>query len=168
MRLPSLPRWVQDYAIVAVVAAVVVGWIASNPAAPPLPAGEAAPALHLTRLDGQDFDLEAHRGQPTLVVFWAEWCGACKSQVDDLNRLHAEHPEVPLLGVAVDSGDDAAVARHVKRHGIDFPVAVGDSALQRSFGVTALPTNVFVAADGTVAEAVVGALDYRGFRSRLD
>lgn len=162
-----IPRWVQDYAIVAVVAAVVIGWIASRPG-PTAPAIDgAAPDVHLVQTDGATFDLAQHQGHPVLLVFWAEWCGACKSQVDDLNRLHAERPDLPILGIAMDSGDNKSVARHAKRHGIEFPVAAGTSETMAAYGVQALPTNVFIDGEGTVHDAVVGALDYRAFVARL-
>lgn len=162
-----LPRWIKDYAVVAVVAAVVIGWFASRPV-PTTPSFEgAAPQVLLEQTDGQTFDLAAHHGQPVLLVFWAEWCGSCKSQVDDLNRLHAERPDLPMLGIAMDSGSNKTVARHASKHGIEFPVAAADAATVAQYGVHALPTNVFIDAQGTVSDAVVGALDYPAFVSRL-
>ncbi len=163
-----LPRWIQDYALVGLIAVVVVGWFAlrGDPAPPPVEGS--APQVLLTRTDGQTFDLAAHQGEPVLLVFWAEWCGACKSQIDDLNRLQAEHgDDVAILGVAVDSGNDKAVRRHAERFGIDFPVATADRATVQQYKVSALPTNVFVDASGDITDAVVGALDYRGFSKRL-
>lgn len=161
-----LPRWVLDYGVVAVITIVVLGWLFSGKSDPPPILGP-APQVLLTQTDGTEFDLMARRGSPVLLVFWAEWCGACRSQVEDLNRLHEEQPELAILGVAVDSGDQASVARHAKRHGIEFPVAPADAITLSQYQVSVLPTNVFIDAQGSVTEAVVGALDHKGFSRRL-
>ncbi len=163
-RLSALPRWVIDYAIVALLAVAVAAWI-GWPRGAGL-SGE-APAVQLTRTDGTSFDLAEQRGKPVLLVFWAEWCGTCKSQVPDLNRLHAEHPELEILGIAVDSGPNEHVALHARKHGILFPVAAADDQVAQLYKVPALPTNVFIDAEGQISGTVVGALDLRGMERRL-
>lgn len=163
-RLTALPRWIVDYAIVGLLAVGVAAWIG-------WPRGAAlsgeAPAVRLTRTDGVDFDLARQRGRPVLLVFWAEWCGTCKTQVPDLNRLQAERPDVEILGIAVDSGPNEHVALHARKHGILFPVAAADEQVAQLYKVPALPTNVFIDAEGQIADSVVGALDLRGFERRL-
>lgn len=163
--LPTLPRWVKDYALVALIAALVIGAFARRPSAPDLEG--AAPEVHLQRTDGQDFELHAQVGRPVLLVFWAEWCGSCKQQTDDLNRLRAERPDVEILAIAVDSGDNERVALHARRHGIEYPVAAAQGDVAARYQVSALPTNVFIDAQGRVASAVVGALDFEAFDRRL-
>lgn len=159
----SVPRWVKDYAIVGALAALVVLWFGW----PQRAAIEGpAPAVSLTRTDGERFELAQHRGEPVLLVFWAEWCGTCKQQVDDLNRLHAEQPDLPILGIAVDSGPNKEVALHARKHGITFPVAA-DEGVAPAYKVPALPMNVFIDAQGQIAEVAVGALDLRGFQQRI-
>lgn len=160
-----MPRWIKDYALVALVAALVVGWLTRRPGAPDLEG--TAPPVSLTRTDGETFELEAHQGQPVLLVFWAEWCGACKQQVDDLNQLQAGREDVTILGIAVDSGDNEAVALHARKHGITFPVAAAEGDVAARYQVSALPTNVFIDGKGDVSAAVVGAMDLQGFDRRL-
>ncbi|NOY25198.1 MAG: TlpA family protein disulfide reductase [Oligoflexia bacterium] len=160
-----VPRFVRDYALVAFIAMLVVGWFARRPAAPVFDGD--APPIHLTGTDGQTFDLAQHIGQPVLLVFWAEWCGVCQTQVKDLNRLHADRADVAILGIAVDSGDNDAVKIHARKHGIDFPVAATVPGVTKDYQVSALPTNIFIDAQGNVTDAVVGALNYAGFQQRL-
>ena len=162
---PPVPRWIKDYALVAVVAALVIGAFARRPSAPDLEG--AAPEVHLTRTDGQPFDLQTHQGKPVLLVFWAEWCGSCKQQSDDLNRLVAARPDVEVLGIAVDSGDNPRVGLHARRLGIEYPVAAAEGDIAARYQVSALPTNVFIDPQGHVAGAVVGALDFETFDRRL-
>ncbi|MCB9780518.1 MAG: TlpA family protein disulfide reductase [Alphaproteobacteria bacterium] len=160
-----MQRWMKDYAIVGAIAVAVVAWFATRPGTPAIEGD--APPISLTRTDGQAFDLASEAGHPVLLVFWAEWCGACKSQIDDLNQLQAERPDVTIIGLAVDSGNEARVKAQSQRFGIEFPVAVADDGIASAYEVTALPTNVFVGADGDVHDVVVGALDLGAFKRRL-
>lgn len=160
-----MPRWIKDYALVAVIAALVVAWFARRPSAPVFEGS--APPVSLVQTTGQRFELSEQAGQPVLLVFWAEWCGVCQQQVDDLNRLHAQREDVSILGIAVDSGDNKAVQLHARRHGIEFPVAAAADGVQASYQVSALPTNIFVDGHGHVTDAVVGALDFEAFDRRL-
>jgi len=160
-----MQRWIKDYAIVGAVALAVVGWFATRPSAPALQGS--APPVQLVQTDGQPFDLEAHKGQPVLLVFWAEWCSACRSQVPDINKLHAQRPDVAIIGLAVDSGSEAKIKARASQEGIAYPIAMADEDLARTYQVSALPTNIFIDAQGYVTDAVAGAMDFEDFNRRL-
>lgn len=162
-----MPRWLQDYGLVALIAIVVVGWFAME-RPEHVPAGGPAPQVVLTLIDGQRFDLHKHRGKPVLLVFWAQWCGPCKAEIPHLNRLYREHgDDIDILGIAMDSGDNAAVKGHARRLGIEYPVGAGDPLIAEQYGVTAFPTSVFIDADGNISRTVVGGLDYSDLTSLL-
>ncbi len=162
-----MPRWLQDYGLVALIAIVVVGWFAMEEPEH-LAAGGPAPQVLLTQTDGETFDLHGHRGKPVLLVFWAQWCGPCKAEIPHLNKLQAEHgDDIDILGIAMDSGDNAKVKAHAKRLGIEYPVGAGDSLITEQYGVTAFPTSVFIDAEGNISRTIVGGLDYAGLTSLL-
>ena len=51
-------------------------------------------------------------GQWLLINYWAEWCGPCRKEIPELNRL-AQHPQaaVQVLGVNYDGVQGEALAR---------------------------------------------------------
>ena len=95
---------------------------------------------------------------PVLVDFWAEWCGPCKAEIPALNRFAKKNPDVPVIGIAVDSGNLDAVTAHAERLGIRYPVVRGTSAVQRAYGVSVLPTSFLIGADGTIEKSHVGLI----------
>ena len=62
-------------------------------------AGEKAPDFSLTGLDGKTYTLKDFKGKTLVVDFWATWCPDCREEIDELVRIHKEHPEVEFVGI---------------------------------------------------------------------
>jgi cytochrome c biogenesis protein CcmG, thiol:disulfide interchange protein DsbE len=153
-----MKRFAKDWGIAALVAAAVfllVGVFQGGPET-----GVPAPALELVDLDGKPASLQALSGETVVVNFWATWCGPCKQEIPEFARFHKEHPEIHMIGVAVDSGSPSDVRRGAKQFGITWPVAVGDRATIEAYGVDTLPTTVVISPTGELIEARVGTMDY--------
>ena len=73
------------------IAAAAVLWVAPTlgpvRAAPEI--GKAAPALVITALDGQTFDLAQLHGKVVLVNYWATWCAPCRKDMPKLDAFIA-------------------------------------------------------------------------------
>ena len=146
--------------ILPLVAALLIYSAIQAVRAPTVVVGDdgAAPGFILVSTVGDKVELADFAGAPVILNFWAEWCGPCKAEIPTLNSFAMRHPEVPVLGVAVDSGNLAAVTGHAERLGIRYPVVRATSAVQRAYGVTTLPTSFLVGADGTVKKTHVGLI----------
>ena len=77
--------------------------------ASPVPASE----FSLPDLQNTYQSLKDYRGQWILLNFWATWCGACASQIGELNALHQSMGEkgVKILAVAIE-GSPAELERY--------------------------------------------------------
>ena len=127
-----------------------------------------SPALSLRSLDGQPVSLEALRGKPVLLAFWAPWCGVCSAQSDNLARVRRwVGDRAQVVSVAAAYGDEAEVRRHVAEKGIDYPVWLGGEAAAPAFHVEAYPTIYFLDAQGRVKGSVAGYTTTLGMLARL-
>ena len=161
--VPPRRRWLYG-AAAAVVAAGGAGWAAlawrqGQTSATEVPAGLWQQSFPTP--EGGVLDLQALRGQPLVLNFWATWCPPCVAELPLLSSFSRENAANgwQVLGIAVDQA--AAVRAFLTRVPVDFPVALapqGGIALSRSLGNLAggLPFTVVFGADGQVRHRKMG------------
>lgn len=149
-----IARWTRDIGLAVAfffVASSAMSWLR----APDLP--DEAPAFVLQDLSGQAVSLEQFRGQTVVLNFWATWCGPCRLEIPAFSSFANDHPDIPVLGIAVD-GTVPQLKKAQRDLGIDYPVLVGDPATVKAYGAFTLPTTVVVGPDGSVEAVHVGVM----------
>ena len=151
---------------VAVCAALVAAIIAidattghKSPAAPPPP----APAFTLPSLRDpvQQVSLNAYRGRPVILNFFASWCTACRGETPLLARFYrTSRGHVVIIGV--DADDKAPAARRfVQANGVMYPVGFeSTSAVADAYGVSeiGIPETFFLDARHRIVKRVLGGV----------
>lgn len=126
-----------------------------------------AQPLKGTLLNGGTFDLAAATGKPTVVNFFASWCGPCNQEAPEVVAFARAHPEVRVLGVATNDKPLDAQS-FVEKYGITYPVVVDPhGAIGNGWGVTGIPTTFFVDRSGKVQASIVGASTEVQFEEKL-
>jgi len=126
--------------------------------------GEKEPALTLASdftlktLDGQEITLSKLKGKAVLLDFWATWCGPCRESIPHLIQIYKTNQAngLEVIGISVDKGDTDTVRNFVKSMEIPYPIAIATEEVVRSYGVTSLPTTVFVDKEGKIREKLLG------------
>ncbi len=145
-------RWTVDLALVLAAVAVIGLWQTRDHVR-----GGVLPQLVLPALDGKAVSLGALGGKPTLLAFWAPWCGVCKASSDNLSRVaRLAGSRVNVVSIALEYDSVAAVQRYVKEGGVDYPVLLGTPELGAALHVTSFPTVYFMSADGQLTGSAVG------------
>lgn len=157
-------RRVWRYSVeVAVVLAIILGvraWQQQGVVSGP------APALAGVLLDGKEhFSLAAMNGQPVLVYFWATWCAVCRAGQGSIEALAKDYP---IITVAMKSGDAGAVAAHLTKEGLSFPVLNDpEGTIAAQWGARAVPASFVVDGAGRIRFVEVGYTTGIGLRARL-
>lgn len=118
------------------------------------------PEFVLDNLDGTPTSILSWPDTPLIINFWATWCGPCLREIPMLKAFQDEHPQIQVVGIAIDSVEPVkAFAADIQ---FNYPVLVGPDAMQAavSFGIEylALPLTVFVGADRSVLATHLGEL----------
>ncbi|MBN8477270.1 redoxin domain-containing protein [Sulfuritalea sp.] len=163
-------RWLLEAALILAVILGAQHWQTRG-----LPEG-AAPPLAGVLTDGSQIKVgapqglpsvagETANGAPTLVAFWATWCPVCTAEEDNIVAVAKEHR---VISVAMQSGDAAAVIKHLQERGIELPALVdADGRHAQNWRVRGVPTHFVVDGAGNIRFRVVGYATTWGLKARL-
>jgi len=125
----------------------------------PIGRGEIAPDFTLLSLDGQPFSLEAMRGKPILINFWATWCDPCQEEMPLLESTGAKH-DAGLVLIGINQGDkEADVKEFVEKEKITFSILLDEKTkVGDLYGVSGYPTSIFIDKNGIIQAIYLGEL----------
>ena len=111
-----------------------------------------APDFTLHSMDGPNLRLKEQRGRVVMVNFWATWCGPCRQEMPQLNRLYEKYKAsgFVLLGVNVDD-DQRKAAEVAGKLGVTFPVLLDtDKTVSKLYDLSTMPSTVIIDRDGKI------------------
>jgi thiol-disulfide isomerase/thioredoxin len=161
---PDRRRWlVGGVAGVAALAGASFAWWRSR-------GGEAAPdrvdalwGLSFDTPGGASLAMQAFRGKPLVVNFWATWCPPCIEELPLLDRFFREQSSKnwQVVGLAIDQ--PSSVRKFLERTPVSFPVGLaglGGTELGLALGNAGggLPFTVVIGSSGEILERKIGRL----------
>lgn len=106
--------------------------------------GPKVPSFELLSLDGKKYTDKDLLDKPTLLIFWASWCGTCKQELPKVRDLMEKMKGKPFQVIAVGFKDSEANIRgYVKSHPnvFSFPVLFdSDDRVSTRFRAQFTPT----------------------------
>ena len=97
-------------------------------------------------------------GKWIVINYWATWCGPCREEIPELNRLSREQPEsLKVFGVNFEPVSADEMEENINEMGILFPVFPEDPYEQ--FGYErplVLPTTIVISPEGSIHAELVG------------
>jgi thiol:disulfide interchange protein/peroxiredoxin len=106
----------------------------------------AAPAASLPHFSSPS----QYAGKVLIVDFWATYCAPCIQEIPSFNNLQKELKDkgVVVVGVAMDEEGEERVIPFLKRHPMEYAVAVGAQELNQQFKLEPLPVTLIFGRDG--------------------
>ena len=124
--------------------------------------GKAPPPFSLPSPGGKSVVLDALRGKPIYVNFFASWCGPCNAEAPSIGKLRAQYAKRGLQVVGIDELDPPGQAEAFQKkfanpYGL---VAVdSDGAIGKKYGAIAMPVHVFIDRRGIVKTYRLGEMN---------
>lgn len=153
-------RTTRNVTVAGAVAIVLVAGILWLTRESPEPAADPAPEVTLEFFDGSTQQLSDLRGKPVVLNFWASWCPACISEMPGFGEVHRRlGDKVEFIGVNMQEVDLDAAKALVEQTNVDYRLVHDrDGSIYSQFGGIAMPTSVFISADGAVELVHSGTL----------
>lgn len=115
-------------------------------------------------LQDKPVDIKDYRGKVLLITFWATWCGPCVQEIPSLVSLQQEYGPrgFSVIGISLDQGGPAVVEKMMKKTGINYPVAMGNSRVSKDFGgIFGIPVSFLVDQSGQVVKRYNGWVSHK-------
>ena len=111
--------------------------------------------LSLVDLDGRKVALDSLvAGGPVVLNFWATWCGPCRREMPELEKIYRDFSAkgVQFCAVSLDRNiSRTALEQFLKKGGVTLPIyRDGTGVLAKAFKVTAIPATMVFAKGGAV------------------
>lgn len=116
------------------------------------------PNLTLTPLSGgEPVLLSSFEGRPVLVTFWASWCGPCRVELPEFEKLQNRWGDGGLAVVAINVDRSARPARQfMEKLDLSIPAYRVSRMTLTRLGLRSLPTNFLLNPDGGVEQVYEG------------
>jgi peroxiredoxin len=122
--------------------------------------GGLAPDFELQTYDGEAIRLDAFKGQPVLINFWATWCGPCRIEMPAIQSKFTEfEPELAVLAVNFDESA-SEIEKFSEELGLSFELLVdpGGVVNQQVYQVRAYPSSFFIDSEGIIQVVHLGLM----------
>ena len=131
-------------------------------------AGQPAPDFALLDLNGKRVALSDLRGKAVVVNFWATWCGPCRQEFPELQKV-ATSMSNDVVILALDQAESASkVAQFRDEFGATFTILLDSSnQVADAWRLSGIPDTVFIDRNGVVRDVVFGPLSAGSFRYRI-
>jgi cytochrome c biogenesis protein CcmG, thiol:disulfide interchange protein DsbE len=116
-------------------------------------------------LQGKEYSLSQFRGKVVVINFFTFFCGPCRDEMPDLNKINNELKGKGLqtLGIALSS-DPTQIRFLVKQLGLEYPVLIGNDKVSDAYGsIAVVPTTVIIDKQGNIAQRIEGTRKKEAF-----
>lgn len=126
------------------------------------------PALELRTLSQEPVVLSQFKGKPIVLNLWATWCPPCRREMPVLETAQQNHSDLHFVFVnQAESAELVSAYLEAEQLSLDNMLLDQDMDLARSIKNRALPTTLFIDANGKVQSSRMGELSAATLESYL-
>ena len=132
--------------------------------------GKPATDFELADFDGKLFRRADFQNKVVLVNFWATWCAPCIIEIPWFVEFQKRYgPQgLEIIGISLDDELNQKVKDFVKKHKMNYTLAMGDAKVAEAFGgIIGLPTTFLIDREGKYYSIHRGLASYYDLEEEL-
>ncbi len=132
--------------------------------------GNPAPDFTLTDLQGNNVALSQYKGKNIYLNFWASWCGPCKDELPDIEKIFQEYKVKDLVVLTVNPGEEEEIVKKfMEDNQYSFPVLLDSKKdVARLYKTNDIPVSLFINKEGTIVSKKVGLMTGEEMKKAVD
>jgi thiol-disulfide isomerase/thioredoxin len=135
------------------------------------PKTSTAPKFDVMDIEGRPLSLEQQTGKVVVLDLFATWCGPCRTQMGELNKLRAYYTEEQVLiaSIDVDTRETIQQIRDFRdEFNADWYFAPDTDGVGQKYSATNIPTMVIIDKDGNMVWTHAGVTEFSEMVARID
>jgi len=122
----------------------------------------------LNDLQGKRWTLKSLKGKVVLVNFWATWCGPCRRELPEINRLAIRFKDQGLVVLTISDDEEPSLRDYVEQNGFTLTVLLDPgSKTQDAFHVYGIPKTFIYNREGKLVAQAIDQRTEKQFLSML-
>ncbi|HVA38845.1 MAG TPA: TlpA disulfide reductase family protein [Candidatus Dormibacteraeota bacterium] len=122
--------------------------------------GHPMPAMTAPMPNGRELSLASLRGHAVWINCFATWCEPCNAEMPLIVETYRRSFAAGLRVVGISMSEHAsALPPFLKRYGITFPVVLDHAQATNVWGISDIPTSIFLDARGVIRTIRQGEID---------
>jgi len=109
------------------------------------------PGFQLNDMDGVKVSSSTLLGKPTLINFWATWCGPCIAEMPELSRLKEKYKDqMNFISITENNADEDNLKAFLENKDFNYQILDRGEAYKKKLKITAIPKNLFIDKKGVL------------------
>lgn len=118
-----------------------------------------APDFKLKNIEGKEFSLKEMKGSAVVLIFFATWCGPCKSELETIKEEQISFYNYNAKLFLISDEDAEIVKKYLDLNQFDFEVLFDENGnVFKKYNVNAIPKTVIINDKGFIIFSKVGSI----------
>jgi len=115
----------------------------------------------LKTIEGKQVSLSDYKGKSVFLNFWATWCTPCRSEMPSMEKLYQKFKDKDFIMLAVNLQEKSEqISKFMKDNKLTFPALIDKGEVGNKYGVSSIPTTLFIDKHGKMIGRAVGSRDW--------